>query len=76
MCWQVRVRLNASNGKDCIIHNKQAFFDLKNIFMRGFIQALLLTSVFQKGLSFMTIGHNPVYVSTLALAAGGSYGAL
>ena len=76
MCWHVRVQLNASNGKDCIIHNKQAFFDLKNISMRGLIQALLLTSVFQKRLSFMTIGHNPVYVSMLALAVGGSYGAL
>ena len=27
-------------------------------------------------LSFLVLGHNPTYVSTLALAAGGSYGAL
>ena len=43
---------------------------------QGFIQALLLTSVFYEGLSLMVIGHNPTYVSTLALAAGGSNGAM
>ena len=38
------------------------------------IQALLLTSDFHKGLSFMAVGHNAMCVSTLALAAGGSRG--
>ena len=39
---------------------------------QGFIQALLLTSVFHNGLSFMTVGHKPTYISTLMLVAGGS----
>ena len=43
---------------------------------QGFIQAFLLTFVFHEGLSFMTLGHNPMCVSTLAIATGGSYGAL
>ena len=36
---------------------------------QGFIQALLLTSVFHKGLGFMAVGHNPTCVSTMTLAA-------
>ena len=44
----------------------------KMIIMQGFIQALLLTSVFPEGLSLMAVGYNPTYVSTLALAAEGS----
>ena len=40
--------------------------------MQGFIQALLLTSVFLEGLSFMAIGHNPAYISMLCFATGGS----
>ena len=40
---------------------------------QGFIQALLLTSVFHNGLSFMTVGHKPTYISTLMLVVGGSY---
>ena len=43
---------------------------------QGFIQALLLTSVFHEGLSFMAVGYNPTCVSTFAIAAGSSYGAL
>ena len=39
---------------------------------QDFIQALLLTSVFYEELSFMTTGHKPIFVSTLALAAVGS----
>ena len=39
---------------------------------QGFIQALLLTSVFHEGLSFMDIGHKPTCVSTLTLAVVGS----
>ena len=41
--------------------------------MQGFIQALLLTSVFHEGLSFMTVGDNPTCISTLVIATGGSY---
>ena len=37
--------------------------------LQGFIQALLLTSIFHEGLSFIVVGHNPMYASTLALAA-------
>ena len=40
----------------------------------GFVQALLLTSVFHKRLSFMAIGQNPMCVSMLAIATGSSYG--
>ena len=40
---------------------------IRNIyFERTFIQALLLTSVFHEGLSFMEVGHNLMCVSTLA----------
>ena len=35
---------------------------------QGFIQALLLTSVFPERFSFMNVGHNPTCVSTLSLA--------
>ena len=41
---------------------------------QGFIQALLLTSAFHEGLSFMDVGHNPTCLSTLTLAAVGSRG--
>ena len=41
---------------------------------QGFIQALLLTSVFHEGLSFMDVGHNPTCISTLTLAVVGSRG--
>ena len=42
------------------------------IIKQSFIQALLLTTVFYKGLSFMAVGHNlnPTCISTLTLAAG------
>ena len=40
------------------------------------IQALMLTSVFHEGLSFMALGHNPMCVSRLAIATWGSYWAL
>ena len=43
----------------------------------GFIQALLLTSVFHEGLSFLAVDHNPTcgsMLAPLALAAGGSRG--
>ena len=43
---------------------------------QGFIQALLLTSVFYDRLNFMTVGHNFMCVSMLTLATGGSYGVL
>ena len=43
------------------------------IMIRG-LQALLLTSVFHEGLSFMVIGQNSTCSSCLALAAGGSRG--
>ena len=39
---------------------------------QGFLRALLLTSVFHKGLSFMAVGQNPTCISTLTLAAGDS----
>ena len=39
---------------------------------QGFIQGLLLTSVFRKGLSFMAVSHNPMCIGMLTLAAGGS----
>ena len=39
------------------------FFNFKK--GQGFIQALLLTSVFHEGSSFMVIGHNPTCISTL-----------
>ena len=32
---------------------------------QGFIQALLLASVFYEGLSFMFVGHNPTCINTL-----------
>ena len=38
------------------------------------IQALLLTSVFHEGLSFMDVGHKRTCVSTLTLTALGSRG--
>ena len=37
-----------------------------------FIEVLLLTPVFHKVLSFMAVGHDPVCVSKVTLAAGGS----
>ena len=43
---------------------------------QGFVQALLLSSVFHEGLSFMAVGHDPTCVSAFAIATGGSYGAL
>ena len=39
--------------------------------MQGFILALLLTSVFHEGLSFMTIGNNPTCFRKLVIATGG-----
>ena len=39
---------------------------------QGFIQALWLTSVFHKGVSFMPVGHDPMCVTTFTLAARGS----
>ena len=42
--------------------------------VQDFIQALLMTSVFHEGLSFTAVGHDPLCISTLALAAGGSRG--
>ena len=49
---------------------------LREYQMQGFIQACLLTSVFHERLSSMAIGHNPTYISMLALATGGSYEAV
>ena len=43
----------------------------KTTLVRGFIQALLLISIFHEGLSFMTIGHNTMSVSMLVIATGG-----
>ena len=40
--------------------------------VQGFIQALLLTSIFPEGLRFMALGHNPMCICMLTLAAGGS----
>ena len=48
----------------------------KCILLQGFIQALLLTSIFHEELSFMAAGHNLMCVSMLAIAIGGSEGAL
>ena len=45
-----------------------------SILLQGFIQVLLLTSVFHEGLSFMAVGHNPACASMLSLAAGDSRG--
>ena len=53
---------------------RKVFVKQKLIFLQGFIQALLLTSVFHEGLSFMDVGHKPTCVSTLTLAAMGSRG--
>ena len=39
-----------------------------------FIQAFLLTSVFHGGLSFVAVGHNPMYIKVFVLADGGSNG--
>ena len=39
---------------------------------KGFIQALLLISVFHKRLTFMAAGHNSTCISTLICTAGGS----
>ena len=36
------------------------------IHYQSFIEALLLTSIFHEGLSFMAIGHNPACISILA----------
>ena len=44
--------------------------------MLGFIQAFLLTSFFHEALSFMAVGHNPMSISTLVIATGGSHGML
>ena len=38
---------------------------------QGFIQALLLTSAFHEGLSFMAVAHNPTCISTLAPCSWG-----
>ena len=48
----------------------------KCILLQGFIQALLLTFIFHEELSFMAVGHNLTCVSMLAIAIGGSEGAL
>ena len=53
----------------------ETIYKVKRI-LQGFIQALLLTSVFHERLSFMAIGHNPICVSMLAIATRGPYGAL
>ena len=39
------------------------------LYKQGFIQTLLLTSVFHKQLSFMVVGHGPMCVSMFTLAA-------
>ena len=41
---------------------------------QGFIQALLLTSVFHERLSFMAVCHNFKFVNMMTLAAGGGGG--
>ena len=41
-------------------------FSLEFRYWQGFIQALLLTSVFQEGLSFMEVDHKPMCINTLA----------
>ena len=44
--------------------------------IRDLSKYFFLTSVFLEVLNFMAIGHNLACISILALAAGGSYGAL
>ena len=53
------------------IKNTWLKFTCIYVFLQGFIETFLLTSVFLKGLSFMAVGHSPKCVSTLTLAAGG-----
>ena len=62
------IRAEVNNDSDDIECNTAIY--------KSFVQALLLTSIFHDGLSFMVIGQNPMYVNLLALAAGFSYGVL
>ena len=41
-------------------------FSLEFRYWQGFIQALLLTSIFHEGLSFMEVDHKPMCINTLA----------
>ena len=54
------------------LERKEKSEEINNV--QGFIQALLLTSVFHEGLSFMDVGHKLTCVSTLTLATVGSRG--
>ena len=56
--------LSWSNKFKYVLWNSFWYFFLENqlVYCQGFIQALLLTSVFHKGLSFMAVGNNPTYV--------------
>ena len=40
---------------------------------QGFIQTVLLTSVFHEGLGFMALGYDPMCLSTLAITTESSY---
>ena len=43
----------------CYLQNKRRWIQYQ-----GLIQALLLTTIFHEGLSFMAVGHNPMCVCT------------
>ena len=43
---------------------------------QGFIQTVLLTSVFHEGLGFMALDYDPMCLTTLAITTGSSYWAL
>ena len=48
------------------------YFKQHKHLLQDFIQALLLTSVFHEGLSFMDVAHKPKCINTLTLAVVGS----
>ena len=76
MTLQIRTRDNLWQkilGKILLLLIWPGWNIFRNLINRqGFIQALLLSSVFHEGLSFMALGYNLMCINTLTLSAGDS----
>ena len=76
MTLQIRTKDNLRQkilGKILLLLIWPGWNIFRNLISRqGFIQALLLSSVFHEGLSFMTVGYNLMRINTLTLSAGNS----
>ena len=81
MLWTLHSRSHLRYSIKIAIVKNFALFTGKHLCWSHFlitfqelIQALLLTSVFDEGFSFMAVGYNPMCSSTRNIASGDSYG--